>query len=95
MDCYHLANTAKTYHCITSVSVDHPMVCPFGGFPIMRHNEVHNLTATLLTKVCHDVTTEPLLQPISTETVPYATANTSNDARLDAKARGFWCNTEQ
>ena len=28
---------------------------------------------------------------ISAETFPNATANTSDDARLDVKARGFWC----
>ena len=29
--------------------------------------------------------------PISAETFPNATANTADDARLDVKARGFWC----
>ena len=67
------------------------MVCPYRGFPIIRHNEVRDLTATLLTEVCHNVATEPSLQPISAETFPNATANTSDDARLDVKARGFWC----
>ena len=41
------------------------MICPYGGFPIIRHNEVRDLTATLLTEVCHNVATEPALQPIS------------------------------
>ena len=67
------------------------MVCPYGGFPIIRHNEVRDLTATLLTEVCHNVATEPSLQPISAETFPNVTANTFDDARLDVKARGFWC----
>ena len=84
-------NTAKTCHCGTSFSVDHAMVCPFGGFPTICHNEVRDLTATLLTEVCHNVATEPSLQPITAETFPYSTANTSDDTCLDAKARGFWC----
>ena len=66
------------------------MVCPFGGFPTIRHNEVRNLTASLLTEVCHNVATVPSLQPITSETFSLASANTSNDARLDVKARGFW-----
>ena len=45
----------------------------------------------MLTEVCHNVATEPSLQPISAETFPNATANTSDDARLDVKARSFWC----
>ena len=37
--------------CSTSFLVDHAMACPYGGFPTIRHNEVHDLTATLLTEV--------------------------------------------
>ena len=84
-------NTTKNCHCGTSFSVDHAMVCPFGGYPTIRHNEVHDLTATLLTEVCHNVATEPALQPITAETFPYSTANTSDDVCLNVKARGFWC----
>jgi len=67
------------------------MVCPFGGFPTIRLNEVRDFTATLLTEVCHNVATEPALQPISAETFPYSTANTLDDASLDVEARGFCC----
>ena len=83
-------NTSKSCHCGASFSVDHAMVCPFGGFPIIRHNEVRDLTASLLTAVCHNVATEPCLQPITSETFPLASTNTRDDARLDVKARGFW-----
>ena len=75
----------------TSFSVDHAMVCPYGGFPIIGNNEVHDLPATLITEVCHNIATELSLQPISAETFPNATANTADDVRLDVKARGFWC----
>ena len=84
------SNTSSTCQCGTSFSVDHAMVCPFGGFPTIRHNEVRDLTASLLTEVCHNVATEPSLQPITSETFSLASANTSSDARLDVKARGFW-----
>ena len=47
--------------------------------------------ATLLTEVCHNVTTEPPLPLITAEAFPYATANTADDACLDVKVRGFWC----
>ena len=61
------------------------MVCPYGGFPIICHNEVCDLTATLLIL---KYATEPSLQPISADTFPNATANTSDDAHLDVKAIG-------
>ena len=84
-------NTGSTCHCGALFSVDHAMVCLYGGFPIIRHNEVCDLTATLLTEVCHNVATEPSLQPISAETFPNTTANIADDARLDVKDRGVWC----
>jgi len=62
-----------------------------GGFPTTCHNEVRDLTATLLTEVRHNVVTKPALQPITAETFPHSTANTSDDARLNLKTRGFWC----
>ena len=83
-------NTSKTCQCGTSFLVDHAMVCPFGGFPTIRHNEVQYLTASLLTEVSHNFATEPSLQPVTTETFSLTSVNTTNDARLDIKTRGFW-----
>ena len=40
--------------------------------------------------MCHNVVTEPSLLPVTSETFPLASANTTNDARLDVKARDFW-----
>ena len=61
-----------------------------GGFPTIRHNELQDLTASLLTEVCHNVATEPRLQPLSGESLAYRSAITSNEARLDIRATGFW-----
>ena len=56
----------------------------------MRHNEVRDITATLLTEVCHGVTTEPHLQPLSGEPLSYHSANIQDGARLDVAMYGFW-----
>ena len=61
-----------------------------GGFPTIRHNELLDITASLLSEVCHNVATEPQLQPLSGESMTYRTAITTDDARLDIRARGFW-----
>ncbi len=73
-----------------SFDVNHAMICPKGGFPIIRHNEVRDITADLLTEICHDVEIEPTLQPLIGEKLSNRTANTEDGARLDVKARGFW-----
>ena len=51
----------------------------------MRH-----ITASLPTKVCHDVFIEPHLQPITGELMAHRTANTDDQSRIDDAASGFW-----
>ena len=38
---------------------------PKSGFSIIRHNEIHDLTASLLVEVYHEVQVEPTSQPIT------------------------------
>ena len=66
------------------------MSCPKGGFPSIRHNEIRDLTANLLSEVCNDVCTEPHLQPITGEHLSGASANTQEEARLDIAANELW-----
>ena len=61
--------------CGSNFSIDHCLSCPKGGFPSLRHNEVRDHTARLLTEVCHDVRVEPHLQPITGETPSSSTIN--------------------
>ena len=61
-----------------------------GGFPTIRHNELRDVTASLLSDVCHNVATDPRLQLLSGESLTYRTAITADNARLDIRARGFW-----
>ena len=44
-----------TCACGKSFTIDHALNCPTGGFPIIRHNEVRDLTADLMSEVCHGV----------------------------------------
>ena len=76
--------------CGSTFTVEHALSCPKGGFPIMRHNEVRDLTANLMTEVCHDVCIEPALQPVTGELLSGASANTDDGAKLDVAASGFW-----
>ena len=53
-------------------------------------NEVRDITATLLTEVCHGVTTEPHLQPLLGESLCHRSAITEDGAQLDVAMYGFW-----
>ena len=57
--------------CGKSLTVDHCLSCSHGGYTIMRHNELRDITADLLQEVCSDVQVEPPLQPLSGEHCPW------------------------
>ena len=69
---------------------NHAMICHMGGYPTFGHNKIRDITASLLTKVCHNVATKPPLQPLSGEFLHHRSANTDDGAHLDIRARGFW-----
>ena len=72
------------------MTVEHAFSCPFGGFPSIRHNELRDITAALLSEVCSNVRTEPPLQPLSGEQFHYRSANVEDGARLDVSDKSFW-----
>ena len=61
-----------------------------GAFPSLRYNEVRDLTANQMAEVCHNVSIEPHLQPLSGEDLHDASANTKASATLDVAVGGFW-----
>ena len=91
---WELKNTPQTCSCGAAFTIDHTMICHTRGFPTIRHDEIRDITATLLTEVCHNAATEPLLQPLSGEILNHRSANTEDGARLDIRARGFWNGTQ-
>ena len=85
-----LHNTPSRCSCGTNFTVEHSLSCPKGGYPSIRHNEIRDFTAYLMTEVCHNVAVEPHLQPLSGETMVNASSIKQNGARLDVAADGFW-----
>ena len=79
-------------HCVCgqSFSVEHALSCKCGGFPIKRHNELRDLTTSLMDEVCSGVGIEPALQPLSNEQLRLKSANKEDGARLDIVAEDFW-----
>ena len=80
----------QVYVCSKKLSVEHTLSCPRRGFPTLRHSEVRDITAKLLTEVTSNVTIEPPLQPLSDEQLRLAFAITDGEAPLDIAAEGFW-----
>ena len=84
------SRTPSNCDCGKKFSVEHAFTCPRGGFPILRHNEIRDLTANLLTEVCHDVCVEPDLQPLTGEVLSGSSSIGQDGARLDIAASGCW-----
>ena len=64
--------------------------CPLLQYARLPHNEIRDLTADLLSEVCHCVSTKPHLQSAEGEALRGASVNTNDGARLDIAANGFW-----
>ena len=64
---WSLTNVPQHCNCGKQFSVDHAMTCHLGGFLTVRHNDISDITASLLTEVCHNVATEPTLHPLNGE----------------------------
>ena len=69
--------------------MDHALSCHKGGLPFLRHNEIRDLIACLLTGMCYQVQVEPVLQPVSNPgSFALSTANTQEGAHLDIAMSG-------
>ena len=69
--------------------LNHAISCTRGSFPTLHHNEIHDLTASLLMEVCSNIVTKPELQQLNREVLRGNTSNKNNGAHLDIAADGF------
>ena len=72
---WKLHNTPSRCICGVDFSPDHAMICQHGGLTFICHNDLHNVTAEWLSKVCYDVANEPPLQSLTGKTIEPRTAN--------------------
>ena len=79
-------------HCVCGqrLTVEHALSCSRGGFPSIRHNEIRDMTAEMMSEVCHGVGIEPCLQAVTEEQLRHKSANREDGARLDIVAENFW-----
>ena len=75
---------------VFAATVSHAFSCPNGAFSVLRHNDVRDLIAKLMSEVCYNVQVEPHLQPLSGKSLHYKSAVHEADARVDIRAAGFW-----
>ncbi len=81
-----IQNKLSFCSCGHTFSIDHALSCSTGGFPSIRHNEVRDITASLLSEACHN---EPHLQPLTGEVMTLRSANTECNSRLNVALMVF------
>ena len=75
--------------CGSAFSMSHALSCPTWGFPTLRHNEVRDVTASLLKQVANNVAVEPHLQPVTGEQFRHCSTIREDQACLDMAASGI------
>ena len=92
---FALFDLAERCACGEALTIHHAFVCPAGGYPSARHNELRDLLAAALGEVVSDVELEPRLLPLTDESLPFRTCNRDAEARVDIRARGFWARQQE
>ena len=85
-----LSQTPRTCTCGDKFNIEHAVTCKKEGFITLRQNRLRNITTSLLKEVCHDAHIEPTWQKLKSKQFEQRAKNTSDEARLDVAARGFW-----
>ena len=73
--------------CGEKYNVAHALNCKKCGFATMRHNNLRDFEADMLSKIVNDVETEPELQLVTREIFE---GLSGNPFRTDITARGVW-----
>ena len=77
--------------CHQKNSIEHALSCKIGGFVTLRHNELRDITADVVSEVCKDKTREPILEPTLIDNANnQKSSNTSDEARADLSMLGLW-----
>lgn len=84
-----LLNLPSYCACGEVFTVNHALTCKKGGFIAQRLDTIQDLLTSHISKVCRNVETEPLLQPLDNAVFNLQSTVMSWEARLDMKAGGF------
>ena len=83
-------NLPTSCPCGSKFDIQHSMSYKKFGFICIRHNDLRDQTANMMSEVCKDTEIEPKLTPSSWEELQDRTSNKSNKERVDIRTRGFW-----
>ena len=83
-------NLLTSCPCDSKFDIQHSMSYKEGGFLCIRHNDLRDQTANMMSEVCQDIEIEPKLTPSLGEELQDRTSNNSIKEKIDIRTRGFW-----
>ena len=83
-------NIPLTCACGQSFERTHALYCAKGRYTHIKHNEIRDRFANLLSEVCFDAEIEPKLQSLQGESFVNNSITIDEEAQLDVKANGLW-----
>ena len=91
---WQLQHLPTACECGAHFTMNHALSWKKGGFTSLRHNQIRDLTANLLSIICHDVLIEATLQQLTGESLHERTANIADRHApiLLLKGSGFLAN---
>lgn len=71
-------------------SPDNAVICQNRGLTFVCHNDLQNVTAEWLSKICYDVAIELPVQLLTGEVIEPKTANHQDETRAEHSCQAFW-----
>ena len=90
-----ICNLPTSCPCCSKFDIQHSISWKKSGFIYIRHNDLRDLTANIMSEVCKDTEIEPKLTPLSGVELQGRTSNNPNKARIDIRTRCFWEREQQ
>ena len=87
-------NLPTSCPCGSKFDIQHSLSCK-KGLIYTWHNNLRDLTASMMSEVRKDTEIQLKLTPLSGEKLKDRMSNNSNKARIDIRARGFWARRQQ
>ena len=72
---WEITNLPTFCPCGSKFDIQHSMSCKKGGFVSIRHKDLRDITARMVSEVCKDTEIEPKLLPLSGEELHGGTTN--------------------
>ena len=85
-----ISNLPTSCSYVSKFDIQYSISCKKGGFIYTSHDDLRELTANIMSRVCKDTETEPKLTSLSGEELQSRTSNNSSEVKVENRTGGSW-----